>query len=580
AAKLYKRSGNIQKAIEMYTDLNMWDYATQVASESATSPSSDASSLNNSSNNTILSEILKQKAQTLQSRNDLLAAATTYTEIGDYIQAITILGTNGYLDNLIQIARKLNKSETKALQKCVMYFRHHNHTEYAIETLVKLGDVPSLLQLYVEMQNWDDAFRVTELHPEYQREMYVPYADWLATKDRFVEAQLYYRKSGHAEKSFQVLEQLLGNSVSEQRFDDAGYYYWLKAQEFYESLPDNKPTEELTMVEKKFLKFYYECIEFAEIYYAYHHIQRYLDQPFTTHLPESLWNMARFVLSSLTNLESTTRTRKNTNIKLSRVLGAYKFARHAYEKIQKLVIPSNASSIFTSTSSEWPDLIEIGALTIRSKPFSDKDDLAVPCYACSFLNPVLNTTDTCVNCKEPFVYSFFSFNNLPVVRFYVDAGISDEEAVKLIETDPPVFNASGGNEGKVCGGLVSTISENGLFDDPRKKNFRQASQKDGLLNGHSATKPKSVVDMEEGNNISSRVSRTGLLQMNKYDVLIQRFRKRCIPNRYYRIVGGAAVVCCGRCQHFMLQDEWCFQLLQHGVCAFCRTAHDLQEGRF
>ncbi|KAJ3120877.1 hypothetical protein HK098_004193, partial [Nowakowskiella sp. JEL0407] len=331
--------------------------------------------------------------------------------------------------------------------------------------------------------------------------MYVPYADWLATKDRFVEAQLYYRKSGHAENCYGIL-------------------FPSNAQEFYESLPDDKPTEELTMVEKKCLKFYYECIEFAEIYYAYHHIQRYLDQPFTTHLPESLWNMARFVLSSLTNLESTTRTRKNTNsipppgiskvylwyslVKLSRVLGAYKFARHAYEKIQKLVIPSNASSTFTSTSSEWPDLIEIGALTIRSKPFSDKDDLAVPCYACSFLNPVLNTTDTCVNCKEPFVYSFFSFNNLPVVRFCVDAGISDEEAVKLIETDPPVFNASGGNEGKVRGGLVSTISENGLFDDPRKKNFRQASQKDGLSNEHSATKLKSVVDMEEGNNISSR----------------------------------------------------------------------------
>ncbi|KAJ3121339.1 hypothetical protein HK098_003779, partial [Nowakowskiella sp. JEL0407] len=316
------------------------------------------------------------------------------------------------------------------------------------------------------------------------------------TKDRFVEAQLYYRKSGHAEKSFQVLEQLLRNSVSEQRFDDAGYYYWLKAQEFYESLPDDKPTEELTVVEKKFLKFYYECIEFAEIYYAYHHIQRYLDQPFTTHLPESLWNMARFVLSSLTNLESTTRTRKNTNSipppGISKVRIQIRSTR--IRENPKTCYPfKRIINFYTSTSSEWPDLIEIGALTIRSKPFSDKDDLAVPCYACSFLTRF----------------------RIPLTHvFYVDTGISDEEAAKLIETDPPVFNASGGNEGKVRGGLVLTISENGLFDDPRKKDFRQASQKDGLSNEHSATKPKSVVDMEEVNNISSRVSRTGMLQMN------------------------------------------------------------------
>lgn len=35
----------------------------------------------------------------------------------------------------------------------------------------------------------------------------------------------------------------------------------------------------------------------AEIYYAYHSLHRYLEEPFTSFLPEALFNISRFVLS-------------------------------------------------------------------------------------------------------------------------------------------------------------------------------------------------------------------------------------------------------------------------------------------
>lgn len=48
--------------------------------------------------------------------------------------------------------------------------------------------------------------------------------------------------------------------------------------------------------------------------------------------------------------------------KQSRKLGAFKLARYSYEKLQDLHIPSR-----------FQESIELGSLTIRSKPFHDSE---------------------------------------------------------------------------------------------------------------------------------------------------------------------------------------------------------------
>lgn len=48
--------------------------------------------------------------------------------------------------------------------------------------------------------------------------------------------------------------------------------------------------------------------------------------------------------------------------KQSQKLGAYKLARYSYEKLQELHIPSR-----------FQESIELGSLTIRSKPFHDNE---------------------------------------------------------------------------------------------------------------------------------------------------------------------------------------------------------------
>ena len=56
-----------------------------------------------------------------------------------------------------------------------------------------------------------------------------------------------------------------------------------------------------------------------------------------------------------------------TLAKQSKALGAYKLARHAYDKLQGLQIPAR-----------FQKSIELGSLTIRSKPFHDSEVRARP----------------------------------------------------------------------------------------------------------------------------------------------------------------------------------------------------------
>ncbi|KAI8805829.1 WD40-repeat-containing domain protein [Cladochytrium replicatum] len=532
AAKMYKKAKQPQKAIDMYTELNMWEYATVVAEET----------------NTNMGEILKRKAQMHKDRNDLLAAAMTYIEMGDYTQAINILGPNGWYDKLMEVSRRLNKSETKALNRCVHFLRQGNMNEEVVEILVKMGDFAQLIALHVELQHWDEAFRLTEMHPDLQANLFFPYAQWLSSQDRYAEAQLYYRKAGRADEAFKVLDQLLRNSITERRFDDAGHYNWMKAMEYLEWLPDI-PFEQLNAPQRKVLREYHSCLRTAELYYTYHSIQRYLDTPFTSHLPESLLNISRFLLQKLIaapdpRIARPSERRSGSLIaprgvsrasilyataKLSRSLQAFKLARYVYERLQNFrpVVPA------------WRDSIEVESLTIRSKPVTDREDLQCVCYACRALCPLFNPMgDRCTHCGEPFVYSYYSFTNLPLVEFAPDPSIAEEEALQLINTEPPVSDST-----------------------DEKQTFVMELQR--------------KADSESMDPV--RLGRKALVKMSKHDCFVRKSGKKCVPNRYFRlVVPGADVVMCPSCQHFFLMDEWCFYILQKQQCPFCRSPQKIQ----
>lgn len=126
--------------------------------------------------------------------------------------------------------------------------KRRNDSAGAAEMYRRLGDSAAVLTLHVEAKEWDQAFHMVEGQPQLKPLVYIPYARWLAENDKFVQAQkgfslsvllclsvnlfiLAYHMAGSLEEAFMVLKQLTENAISERRYDDAGYYYWIQARQ-------------------------------------------------------------------------------------------------------------------------------------------------------------------------------------------------------------------------------------------------------------------------------------------------------------------------------------------------------------
>ncbi|XP_062492188.1 intraflagellar transport protein 122 homolog isoform X2 [Pezoporus occidentalis] len=412
AAKLYRKSGHESLALEMYSDLRMFDHAKDFL---VSGDPKDTKML------------IKKQADWAKNINEPKAAVEMYLSAGEHMKAIEISGDHGWVDMLIEIARKLDKAEREPLLKCAFYFKKLANPGYAAETYMKVGDLKALVHLHVETHHWEEAFALCEKHPEFKDDAYVPYAQWLAENDRFEEAQKAFHKAGRQHEAVRVLEQLTHNAVLESRFNDAAYYYWMLSMQCLDIAQENE--QQKTEMLQKFHHFQH----LAEVYHVYHAIQRYTEEPFSFHLPETLFNISRFLLHSLTKEIPLGISKVNTLFTLakqSKALGAYKLARHAYDKLQGLQIPAR-----------FQKSIELGSLTIRSKPFHDSEELVPLCYRCSTNNPLLNNLgNVCVNCRQPFVFSASSYEVLHLVEFYLEDGITDEEAVALIDLEAPRLN--------------------------------------------------------------------------------------------------------------------------------------------
>lgn len=130
-----------------------------------------------------------------------------------------------------------------------------------------------------------------------------------------------------------------------------------------------------------------------------------------------------------------------TLAKQARTLGANKLAKQLFDKIQSLRVPQ-----------KFQEQVEISTILARARPYSDPEELLPMCYRCSTYNPLAANSNTCINCGQKFVYSYVSFGKfnvcahkgflhkfvnleiLPLVEFELDEGITDMEAIRLIET--------------------------------------------------------------------------------------------------------------------------------------------------
>lgn len=405
AAKLFTDCGEAQTAIKMFADLRMWDEAKKFAAQSKIVD---------------IKQLVQDQAKWAEEVQDWRAAAEMYSASGNTLKAVEIIGERGWYDDLLDIAHKVDTSETKILSLCANYFLKAEKFKHARDVFLKIGDFDSLLKMHIRLQEWEEAVRLAQKHRDRVKnvaDVYVPYAEWLTSHDRFDDALEAYTKASRPDHCTRLLLQLIDNAVAERRFRDASHYHWrlceqqLRAIKASSSGDPQEPSETdqaqvAAALENEYL---------SEIYYAYAMIYSYTDEPFTTLLPESLFHSARFLINKI----SKTHCKVPTGVSMGNIyftlghhalqLETYKLARQAFEKLLQMKLRP-----------EWQKQVDLTSMTLQTKPYSDKDELLPVDYRSSTTNPLLNpngTGDVCVNSGHPFVRSFVSFENLPLVEF-------------------------------------------------------------------------------------------------------------------------------------------------------------------
>lgn len=359
ACKLYLEAGHNDKAISMYTDLRMFDLAQNL--------------IKSSKNELKFQELAVQKAQWTESmNNDPRLAAKMYLSAGEFDKALDLMDSIGASDLVLSAARELDKAEHMKLRRCAKLLLKNGQHNGAAEVYGKIGDYANLVSVHVLTKNWTAAFKLASQHSDLLESVYLPYANWLAENDRFVEAQQAFYRAGKVTQAFGVLQQLTKNAINEQRFDDASYYCWILSRQCLDVARNASDDAQRVGYLRKF----HDLQQQADTYFAYHRIHKFVEEPFTTYFPDAIFNMARYLFHVCLTNDSKSLPDGISKVyilytlaKQSRELEAYKLARLVYEKLNNLHLKRRLVEV-----------IELGQLTIRAKPFNDSEDLLLLCY--------------------------------------------------------------------------------------------------------------------------------------------------------------------------------------------------------
>ncbi|KXZ55139.1 hypothetical protein GPECTOR_3g29 [Gonium pectorale] len=538
AARLFTQAGAVDKAMEMFSDLRQFDEAKKWAEEFAASGRGDQRSVQ---------ELINRQAEWSEEVKNYDAAAEMYIKAKKYDRAIAILAKHQWWDKLIAVVRQLDKTDARCLGMCAGHFRRAPHFAYAKETLLKMDDTKGLITLYVEAEKWDDAFLLLHAHPECRQDVYLPYAKWLSSQDRFDEARMAYQEGGFPSLATRILEQLCANAVTESRFADAAFYYYQLAMEALKSIK-NSPSA-MSPTDRASLERFTELYDRAEVYYAYDIVHKSVHSPFRNTHPDTLFNASRFLLMRTLPPREVPLGVSVVNVvyvmaKQAVEAGAFKLARFAYNKLQTLVLPA-----------AWQAEVDLASVVIRSKPFSDKEDLLPVCWRCSTTNPLLNTQgDYCINCGAPFIRSFVTFEHLPVVEFELEAGLEDEEAGRLLGEDAGLEAARREQKAQ----RAARVEQQG-------GNVLRLDQ-DEINRIDDAFAAQMMVP-----NTTIRVDRAMLRRLKTAEVMVRTWPNPIIPRQYFRVMDTEVPLCCGPCGHFFEQDEFEMAALERGTAPFSRT---------
>ncbi|CEF71315.1 Intraflagellar transport protein 122 homolog [Strongyloides ratti] len=487
AATLYQQNDLEINALDMFSELRMFDEAQEYMLKTSVGTQK---------------AILRKKAEWAELSNNMAIAAKMLVDSEDYEKAIQIMIDNDWLDMVIQTLRKINKGNTELLRTIGYYLIKKEEFNVASTIFTSINDVRSLLNMHIAARQWDDVFAICNNNPQYMDIVYLPYARWLAEEGRFDEAQEAYKKSGNISEAFSVLNCLVKNSINEKRYMDSSYYYWKLATTYL-----LKSQTSLKYIDK-----FYESLKYSEIYYAYNIVYKCSIEPFTSIRKDNLFNILRYLILNINDTPNISRIQILLAFtELCKEFKAYKTARLALDQLTQLNYPIYFES-----------QIHYSLIDIRVTPFTDNEDLLPLCFKCGLHNPLLGKKN-CTQCNTEFLYSFYSFEILPLVEVKIDSNITDEEAIELISKE-------------TGDGDINTSS---------------------IIHSHDPTK-----------NII--LSRDQLLQLDNTNCFIQKWPKPLKYRYYLNVLQDINISYCDECFKFFLLDDYEEAIFENDCCPFCR----------
>eukprot|EP00164_Ancoracysta_twista_P001588 GFYU01002082.1.p1 GENE.GFYU01002082.1~~GFYU01002082.1.p1 ORF type:complete len:1195 (-),score=419.63 GFYU01002082.1:77-3661(-) len=541
ASKIYNRCGQPERAVDMFSDLGMWEEAKNFAKNAK---------------NVDIVELMKKQATACEDTSDWKQAGSMFVAAGEFGKAINLFGERGADEELVEVARQLQKTDVAELRDCAGFFRKHKNHAYAKEIYLKLGDTKSLMEIHMEFDRWDDAFDLLKSTQENSEDVYLAYAIWLVEHDRFEEAQEMFKKAGRPEKAIQLLEKLSHNAVVEMRFKDAAYYFYLLAGEnlaMIRNSANNLSYEDRNRIERHMM-----MKDMAEVYYAYYYIFQDQDLPFKTHPPLTIFNASRFLLSRLGKESPHGVSKVYTILALgqkAKQMQCFKLARFAYDRLQTFRLPVDKQ-----------DQFDLATIKIKAKPFKDKNEFLPNCHRCTTVNPVLNNNgDICVSCSHPFQRSYYSFEALPLVEFALAPGIGHDEADRLIKEEV-IKGSQGPRQANDIDGWKENVQSNVQTLTMDDEDVQDTFGDDDLFT-------RALLSFDtSGPYRPLTVDRDVLKSLNKTEVFIKKWRNPLQPRQYYKLmIPDIQIILCDNCNHFFQEEDFEFSDLK---CPFCRHQFD------
>ena len=145
AAKLYKKEGFESKAMEMFCDLRQFENAKDFLT------SSDPKNVKG---------LITRQAEWCKSTNDYQSAMDLYLAASAFSEAIQIAEQQKWDEKLLEISRKLDKSYFTELRECARCFTDMGKFDLAAEIYQKLGELNSLVHLYIQSQQVGSALTI------------------------------------------------------------------------------------------------------------------------------------------------------------------------------------------------------------------------------------------------------------------------------------------------------------------------------------------------------------------------------------------------------------------------------------